>query len=319
MEDVRDLIQKLEWGTPEKEKESAIRKLQFIDDVDLHLLLQPFSKAHWDGAAEVIINLGYPRVKNILPGLLIWLQDLNWPGARQISIFLNEVGDPIIPYHPAYINIKDDYFYYSDGWKLTKVKIDGSDKQILANSAFHVYVKGEYIYFTNNGPQDGFIFKMKTDGSEKKQVNNDHASQIAVSGDTIYYTSYYNKLIRVDLDGQSKKKLLTGKLINDINVDGDWIYFNYNQKLYKMKIDGTELTKLSNDNPRYINVNGDWIYYSDFSTKQNLVRIKKDGSSREEMNQIKSWYISIVDQYLFYHDMSKIVKIDIDKIESEMK
>lgn len=107
-----NLIQKLEWGTPEEEKESAIRKLQFINDDELHLLLQPFSKAHWDGAAKVIINLGYPRVKSILPGLLIWIQDLNWPGAGQISVFLKEVGDPIIPY------IKDVLKQHSDdeGW-----------------------------------------------------------------------------------------------------------------------------------------------------------------------------------------------------------
>ncbi|MNN87262.1 hypothetical protein D3C81_2047920 [compost metagenome] len=82
-----------------------------------------------------------------------------------------------------------------------------------------------------------------------------------------------------------------------------------------MKTDGTELTQLSSDDPRYINVSGDWIYYSDFSKKQNLVRIKKDGTNREEINQIKSWYISIVDNNLFFHDMSKIVKIDINSIE----
>lgn len=112
MEDISNSIQKLEWGTPNEEKESAIRKLQLIDDTELHLLLQPFSKAHWDGAAEVIINLGYPRVKSILPGLLIWIQDLNWPGASQISDFLKEVGDPIIPH------IKDVFKNNSDdeGW-----------------------------------------------------------------------------------------------------------------------------------------------------------------------------------------------------------
>ncbi|MNC59898.1 hypothetical protein D3C75_1097390 [compost metagenome] len=117
------------------------------------------------------------------------------------------------------------------------------------------------------------------------------------------------------MEGKSKKKLLTGKFINELNIDGDWIYFNFNQKLYKMKTDGTELTQLSSDDPRYINVSGDWIYYSDFSKKQNLVRIKKDGTNREEINQIKSWYISIVDNNLFFHDMSKIVKIDINSIE----
>lgn len=98
MEEVSNLIEKLSWGTSEEDKENAMKKLQLIKDEDLHLLLQPLSKAHWDSAAEVVVNLGYPRVKSILPGLLEWLQDTNWPGAGQISAFLREIGDPIIPY-----------------------------------------------------------------------------------------------------------------------------------------------------------------------------------------------------------------------------
>ncbi len=108
MEEVTKLIQKLSWNTLEEDKEDAMKKLQYIKDEDLHLLLQPISKAYWDGAAEVVVNLGYPRVKCILPGLLEWIQDLNWPGADQISVFLREIGDPIIPY------IKDVLAQHSD-------------------------------------------------------------------------------------------------------------------------------------------------------------------------------------------------------------
>lgn len=87
MEDVSSLIKKLSWDTPEEEKEDAIDKLQYIMDEDLHLLLQPISKDYWDGAAETVVRLGYPRVKSILPGLLQWIQDTNWPGAGQIGVF----------------------------------------------------------------------------------------------------------------------------------------------------------------------------------------------------------------------------------------
>ncbi|MCL6603644.1 MAG: DUF5071 domain-containing protein [Paenibacillus sp.] len=108
MEDVNSLIQKLASDTPEEEKDDAMKKLQFIKDEDLHLLLQPISKAYWDGAAEVIINLGYPRVHIILPGLLEWIQDMNWPGAAQILDLLRDIGDPVIPY------IKDVFNQHSD-------------------------------------------------------------------------------------------------------------------------------------------------------------------------------------------------------------
>ncbi|WP_052416753.1 DUF5071 domain-containing protein [Paenibacillus sp. FSL R5-0912] len=108
MEDINILIQKLDWDTPVEGRENAIKKLQYVNDDELHLLLQPLSKGHWDGAAEVILNIGYPRVKSILPELLIWIQDLNWPGADKVSRLLREIGDPLIPY------IKNVFIHNSD-------------------------------------------------------------------------------------------------------------------------------------------------------------------------------------------------------------
>ncbi|MFC6648461.1 DUF5071 domain-containing protein [Paenibacillus rhizoplanae] len=98
MEDINALIQKLDWDTAEAEQAEAIQKLQDIQDEELHLLLQPLGKEYWGGAAEVIVKLGYPRVKPILPGLLQWIQDMNWPGSRRIATLLRETGDPVIPY-----------------------------------------------------------------------------------------------------------------------------------------------------------------------------------------------------------------------------
>ncbi|MEK4879622.1 MULTISPECIES: DUF5071 domain-containing protein [Paenibacillus] len=108
MDEVSNLIKKLSWHTREEEKEDAIKKLQHIEDEDLHLLLQPISKDYWDGAAETVIRLGYPRVKSILPGLLEWIQDLNWPGSREIADFLLEIGDPMIPYVKDVLNQHSD-------------------------------------------------------------------------------------------------------------------------------------------------------------------------------------------------------------------
>jgi predicted DNA binding CopG/RHH family protein len=54
MENVSNVIKKLSWGTPEDEKEEAMKKLQYIRDEDLHLLLQPISKEY---------NIGMERLK----------------------------------------------------------------------------------------------------------------------------------------------------------------------------------------------------------------------------------------------------------------
>lgn len=212
----------------------------------------------------------------------------------------------------AYMNLVGDELYYSDGWKLTKMKLDGSAKQVLAPSAFHVNVAGDYVYYSNIGPQDGLLYRIKTDGTGTAQLlSSDHISQLVVSGSRIYYTSYYNKLFEMSTDGKSKTKLLTGKTINELNVAGDWLYFNYDQHLYKMKTDGSKLTLLSADDARSINVSGDWIYYSNYGDNKKLTRIRTDGTDREALSQAKSMYIHVIGSHVFYHDMSKMAKLDV--------
>lgn len=214
---------------------------------------------------------------------------------------------------PWYLNLSGDYLYYSgDQWQLYKQKIDGTEKEVLTKGAFHINVVDDFIYYTKGGGyQYGFMYKMKTDGTGETKLSNDPISEMVVSGGSIYYTSFYQKIIKVDLEGKSKTKLLSGKTMYGLNVEGDWMYFNYDQKLYKMKTDGTKLTRLSTDNAIDINVSGDWIYYSDFSNKKNLVRIKTDGTQREELTQVKSMYISVIDNYVFYSDMYKMNKLEI--------
>jgi hypothetical protein len=48
-------------------------------------------------AVEQLAGLGYPIISPVLPELLQWLQDANWPVARPISDLLVKIGQPIVP------------------------------------------------------------------------------------------------------------------------------------------------------------------------------------------------------------------------------
>ncbi|QKS44990.1 DUF5071 domain-containing protein [Paenibacillus cellulosilyticus] len=91
----------LSWNNSDEMRERAIEQLLFIKDRDMHLLLQPNGKDLWDGAAEVITRFGYPRIKIIIPMMLEWLQDMNWPGSERIAQVLNSIGNPLVPYVQA--------------------------------------------------------------------------------------------------------------------------------------------------------------------------------------------------------------------------
>lgn len=45
--------------------------------------------------AEAAVAAGYPAVAPVLPALLEWLQDANWPVARVLAPFLGEIGVPL--------------------------------------------------------------------------------------------------------------------------------------------------------------------------------------------------------------------------------
>lgn len=71
-------------------------------------------------------------------------------------------------------------------------------------------------------------------------------------------------------------------------AQGNWIYyrnFNDNDKLYKMKLDGTNNIKLCNDRAYSINVVGDFIYYLTSVENSNsyIKKIKIDGSNESIM------------------------------------
>jgi hypothetical protein len=57
--------------------------------------------------ANAVIAAGYPAVASILPDLLEWLQDYNWPVAHVLAPFLLSIGSPLIP-HISYVMDTDD-------------------------------------------------------------------------------------------------------------------------------------------------------------------------------------------------------------------
>jgi hypothetical protein len=91
-QEIKELIEQLDWNNPNIMQDEAIEKLSIIDEQNMQFLLQPIDKKYWYNAARAIIKIGYPRINSIIPGLLIWLKDINWPGAEIILTFLVEIN-----------------------------------------------------------------------------------------------------------------------------------------------------------------------------------------------------------------------------------
>ncbi|WCL49690.1 DUF5071 domain-containing protein [Leptospira sp. GIMC2001] len=75
---------------------------------------------HDFASVEVIKNLGYPGYKPILKDLFIWIQDINWPIAREIVPLLIAAGKDIVP---IVNDILDSNDYVWQAWVLNYVLI----------------------------------------------------------------------------------------------------------------------------------------------------------------------------------------------------
>lgn len=62
--------------------------------------------------ANAVVAVGYPAVAPILPDLLIWLQDYNWPVAHVLAPFLISIGSPLIPHVRNVMDTDDDIWKY---------------------------------------------------------------------------------------------------------------------------------------------------------------------------------------------------------------
>ena len=78
--------------------------------------------------AEAIIALGFPAVEPILPALLEWMQDMNWPVAQVLQPFLADIGGPLAPHVRHVLGTDDDVW---KGWLLRCIVAQSAELQTM--------------------------------------------------------------------------------------------------------------------------------------------------------------------------------------------
>ncbi len=141
----------------------------------------------------------------------------------------------------SFINVVDDWIYYTSG-EIYKIRTDGTERtQVNNEDSIYINVVGDWIYYVKNTYfLRGEIYKIRKDGTElTKVIDDNQASRINVVNNWIYYTSE-GKLHKVRTNGTEKKQL-SDDISESINVVGNWIYyFNSNNYTYnKIGIGGS--------------------------------------------------------------------------------
>lgn len=63
--------------------------------------------------AERLVALGFVAVEPIMPQILEWTQDPNWPVGQVLAPFLAGIGAPLAPYVRTVLSGDDDAWKYS--------------------------------------------------------------------------------------------------------------------------------------------------------------------------------------------------------------
>ncbi|HEX9002117.1 MAG TPA: DUF5071 domain-containing protein [Blastocatellia bacterium] len=74
--------------------------------------------------ATALVSTGYPTVAPILPDILGWLQDGNWPVAKVLAPFLASIGAPLAEEIRRILQTQDHLWKY---WVLLRVIAHSSE------------------------------------------------------------------------------------------------------------------------------------------------------------------------------------------------
>ena len=144
--------------------------------------------------------------------------------------------------------------------------------------------------------------------------NLDNCGYAALQGDYIYYCDSlgetYN-LYRIKTDGTERKKLSKNcnLLMPFINVVDNYVYYNGYGGIYAVMTDGANNHKISDDEPISMSVVGENIYYSTWYCDENYKSfvMKTDGSNKQKI--FDNYIIAVVDDLIYYNNKNDGYKI----------
>lgn len=230
------------------------------------------------------------------------------------------------------INVIGNQIYYinvSDGNKIYRINTDGTNKQkLLDTPASSLYISNDTMFFQDNSKDDkgnmkSWLYSAKTDGSKLKCLYSQYTKNVYISDGWIYFIEgswggnaiFLKDISKMRIDG-TEKSIVTNNKVWRIAVYGDWIYYNDNDNgnfsnLYKIKKDGTQITKITNDNlicklNEYTitfnwKIYGNYIYYGNGSDGGKLYRISTSGTDKRKLDDEKCTGLFLADESNFVH------------------
>ncbi|PKP36701.1 MAG: hypothetical protein CVT98_07230, partial [Bacteroidetes bacterium HGW-Bacteroidetes-15] len=178
-----------------------------------------------------------------------------------------------------YIHSYGDWIFYMDDYShhIKRIRINGSEgSSIVNNVAGFFSLSSNYLFFNlfhSNG-----IFRVNHDGGQELQISEVNPHRLIAYGNYLYYTDHKDFLLyRVNEQGDDLTVIGKNK-ISSFNIN-NYIYYSTIEGVFRMDLEGNNLTKLYDVVVYDLNILNEWIYCYD--EDENLLRLRIDGSDYE--------------------------------------
>ena len=189
----------------------------------------------------------------------------------------------------------DGMVYYEDSGRsnLYRMEPDGSDPVEIVSRGGEFFVTPDYLYYES----DRVIYRCRLDGTKNADYYAAGAPVYALQSpgnDILFYRDedYVIHAVRRKL-GTSKRVAAPDVINSDFVMDNAWIYYvsaSEKYSLYKIRLDGTRRTLVSDDTFDRIALFDDWLYFigeGDNATDFSLYRMRTDGTGKELIKEME--------------------------------
>ncbi len=122
-----------------------------------------------------------------------------------------------------------------------------------------------------------------------------------MQGDRIYHCNFEGGIFTSRYDGTDLQKLSNDDPYTMV-LTGEWIYFTYSDGLYKMKTDGRYRQRIISDHVSDICIDGDWLYYTNWDDEYKGYKMKTDGSEKQLFLNCKTWEQRASGDWIYYRN-----------------
>lgn len=189
-------------------------------------------------------------------------------------------------YYPSYEGKKTE---------IRKQNLDGSSDELFIQNSIPIRLVDCYLHYWDGNQKH--IYNLLTNEDKEVSVGFDDVIYITDRFYRVYKDDF--KIISYDQSMKNERNLFdkgkkprTGNIY--LNADDQFLYYSiwtYEPSelrgIYRMKFDGSDLYKISDDNVSNLSIVGDWIYYRVYGTDCMVTydyKIKTDGSERQHLD-----------------------------------